>query len=366
MSPELVVGCAIIRRWSLSVKKQSVFVARAGYADLLQQELADLWKIEGTVLGDDALALSTTGKIPHYNETVFARQFLPQAIELPTKDYNKLIDAIFERLNVAYDRPNRKNCHWTLHAFALEDNAANKLAGKIEKDLMARIRAKSPVLFKKFLSPEDMADRETEKSDWVLQVYVQSIYKVWFSTGSFTSGISRYVGGILRMKARAGTPSRSGRKLEEALHEMNYAPKEGETAVDLGAAPGGWSFVLARNGASVTSVDALDMDLPNGKDWTKRIEHLRSNGLTYEPSKPVDWMCCDMIIASDETLKVLKRWLDKGLMNKFVVNLKLPKNDPWGAIKRGLDLLATHEWKVKRCKHLFHDRHEVTLFGIKS
>jgi len=360
------VGCALFRRWSLLAKKQSVFVARAGYADLLQQELADVWKLQVNLLDQDAVALSTAGQLPLYNDTVFARQFLPQAIELPTKDYNKLIDAIFERLKIAYDRPNRKNCYWTLHAFALEDNASNKLAGKIEKDLMARIRTKLPVLYKKYLSPEDMVDREKEKSDWVLQVYVQSIYKVWFSTGSFASGISRYVGGILRMKARAGTPSRSGRKLEEALHEMGCLPKQGETAVDLGAAPGGWSFVLARNGASVTSVDALDMDLPKGKDWTKRIEHLRSNGLTYEPSKPVDWMCCDMIVASDETLKVLKRWLDKGLMNKFVVNLKLPKKDPWDAIKRGLDLLDEYDWIVKRCKHLFHDRHEVTVFGIRN
>jgi 23S rRNA C2498 (ribose-2'-O)-methylase RlmM len=341
-------------------------VARAGYADLLRQELEDLWKLESHLLDDDAVAVSASAKIPLCNETVFARQFLPQAIELSTKDYNKLIDAIFDRLKIAYDRPNRKNCHWTMHSFALEDNASNKLAGKIEKDVMARIRAKLPVLHKKYLSPEDMADREMEKSDWVLQVYVQSVDKVWFSTGSFSSGISRYVGGILRMKARAGTPSRSGRKLEEALHEMNDLPKPGETAVDLGAAPGGWSFVLARSGVTVTSVDALDMDLPEGKEWTKRIEHLRSNGLTYEPSKPVDWMCCDMIVASDETLKILKRWLDKELMNKFVVNLKLPKTDPWGAIKRGLDLLNQYNWKVKRCKHLFHDRHEVTVFGIRS
>ncbi len=350
----------------LTIKKQSVYVARAGYAELLAQELANRWQTECTRLGEDALAISATEKLPLFSDTVFARQFLPQASELPTASYENLISVIIQRLKVACERPNRKSCHWTLHAFALEDNSANKLAGKIEKDLLALIRAKLPSLYRRYLSPDEMADRLDEKSDWVLQIYVQSVNEIWFSTGSFVSGISRYVGGILRMRARTGTPSRSGRKLEEALHEMKCTPEPGETAVDLGAAPGGWSFVLARHGASVISVDALDMNLPQGKAWTQRIEHLRVNGLSFEPSRPVDWLCCDMIVASDETLKVLKHWLDKGLMKKFVVNLKLPKNDPWGAIKRGLDLLGQYQWQKSGCKHLFHDRHEVTLFGIRA
>jgi 23S rRNA (cytidine2498-2'-O)-methyltransferase len=67
--------------------------------------------------------------------------------------------------------------------------------------------------------------------------------------------------GIPRLRMHADAPSRSALKLEEALlvlldeRERKALLREGMRAADLGAAPGGWTWVLLRNGLRVQSVD---------------------------------------------------------------------------------------------------------------
>lgn len=70
---------------------------------------------------------------------------------------------------------------------------------------------------------------------FVIQIYVASTDAI----GSFGAIVSPYFGGTLRMRARTGPPFRRALKLLEAFHELDRYPKDGEAAVDLGAAPGG-------------------------------------------------------------------------------------------------------------------------------
>ena len=59
---------------------------------------------------------------------------------------------------------------------------------------------------------------------------------------------------------KVGPPSRAYRKVWEALAVLGRHPQPGERCVDLGAAPGGWTWALARLGADVVAVDKADMD----------------------------------------------------------------------------------------------------------
>src|SRR5690606_36831402 len=67
--------------------------------------------------------------------------------------------------------------------------------------------------------------------------------------------------GIPRLRLHHEAPSRSALKLEEALlvlldeRERDQWLKPGMHAADLGAAPGGWTWVLARHGVHVTAID---------------------------------------------------------------------------------------------------------------
>ncbi|HTH14376.1 MAG TPA: SAM-dependent methyltransferase, partial [Spirochaetia bacterium] len=55
-------------------------------------------------------------------------------------------------------------------------------------------------------------------------------------------------------------PSSAYRKLREALVLAGRWPREGETCLDAGSCPGGWTWVLAELGATVHSVDRAPLD----------------------------------------------------------------------------------------------------------
>ena len=67
--------------------------------------------------------------------------------------------------------------------------------------------------------------------------------------------------GIPRLRMHADAPSRSALKLEEAFlvlldrGERQRLLLPGMRAADLGAAPGGWTWVLTRHGLRVTAID---------------------------------------------------------------------------------------------------------------
>lgn len=154
-------------------------------------------------------------------------------------------------------------------------------------------------------------------------------------------------------------PCRSYYKLEEAWLEAGTAPKRGQTCVDIGAAPGGWTWSALKRGARVTAVDAADLD--------RRIvahpgcDHRRDNGYEFIPDKTVDWLLCDMIVRPMATIGLVERWLEAGLCRGFVVNIKFRGKDPASileAIKRLEERFCLERLRVK---HLFHDRNELTI-----
>jgi 23S rRNA (cytidine2498-2'-O)-methyltransferase len=178
-------------------------------------------------------------------------------------------------------------------------------------------------------------------------------------------------GGIIRLKFPRGAPSRSTLKLEEAfLHFMTAPQRErnlrpGLRAVDLGAAPGGWTWQLVRRHIAVTAVDngAIEPALLD----SGLVEHVRADGFRYAPRKPVDWMVCDIVEQPIRVARLAAHWLAQGWCRYTVFNLKLPMKKRYQEVQRCLELVRTtlneagvaFEW---RCKQLYHDREEVTVF----
>jgi len=176
--------------------------------------------------------------------------------------------------------------------------------------------------------------------------------------------------GIPRLKMPRSAPSRSALKLEEAFWTFLTAPERherlapGMTAVDLGAAPGGWTWQLVRRNIHVTAVDNGPMSralLDSGL-----VEHKRVDGFHYRPRRAVDWLVCDMVEQPHRVTRLVADWLAEGLCREAVFNLKLPMKQRFKAVEECLNLLRTTiarqrvrmEWA---CKQLYHDREEVTV-----
>ncbi len=173
--------------------------------------------------------------------------------------------------------------------------------------------------------------------------------------------------GIPRLKFPRAAPSRSTLKLEEALlwflddKERRRRLVPAMTAVDLGAAPGGWTWQLVRRHLRVTAVDNGPLDpalLDSGL-----VEHLRVDGFRYRPPRPVDWLVCDMVEQPARIAQLAANWLARGDCREAIFNLKLPMKKRYAELGRCRELIADtladlpHRLTLKQ---LYHDREEVT------
>lgn len=175
--------------------------------------------------------------------------------------------------------------------------------------------------------------------------------------------------GIPRLKLPRSAPSRSTLKLEEAFLVFVDRPetmlRPGMSAVDLGAAPGGWTWQLVRRHIRTTAVDNGNLDpalLDSGL-----VTHLRTDGFRFRPSRPVDWLVCDMVEQPSRIARLVADWAADGAFRYAVFNLKLPMNRRYEEVERcrGLieERLAAQGVSHRlRFRQLYHDREEVTGF----
>ncbi|WP_341503438.1 23S rRNA (cytidine(2498)-2'-O)-methyltransferase RlmM [Gallaecimonas sp. GXIMD4217] len=177
--------------------------------------------------------------------------------------------------------------------------------------------------------------------------------------------------GIKRLKFPKDAPSRSTLKLEEAFHYfLSKTQREkrlisGMNAVDLGAAPGGWTYQLVRRGMMVQAVDngPMDEQLMN----SGQVKHIREDGFKYEPKKKnVHWLVCDMIENPKRVANLMCDWFIDGWCHEAIFNLKLPVKRRFHTVAECLDLISErmNEMGVPyglAAKHLYYDREEITV-----
>ncbi len=177
--------------------------------------------------------------------------------------------------------------------------------------------------------------------------------------------------GIMRLKFPADAPSRSTLKLEEAwLFFLSVKERESllapaMTAVDLGAAPGGWTWQLVKRHFRVTAVDNGPMHralLDSGL-----VTHVQEDGFRYRPSRPVDWMVCDIADRPVKVAELAAHWVANGGCRRSIFNLKLPMKKRYQAVLEAIGVIGNvfeqqqlaYELDIK---HLYHDREEVTCY----
>ena len=175
--------------------------------------------------------------------------------------------------------------------------------------------------------------------------------------------------GIPRLRLHADAPSRSALKLEEALlslldeRERDVLLKPGMRAADLGAAPGGWTWVLARHHVHVTAVDNGPLQ-PALLD-TGLVRHLREDGFHWSPERTLDWMVCDMVEQPRRVAARMAEWFRNDWCRHAVFNLKLPMKKRWQEVQLCLDLFVEQADRPLdvRARQLYHDREEITVLA---
>jgi 23S rRNA (cytidine2498-2'-O)-methyltransferase len=157
---------------------------------------------------------------------------------------------------------------------------------------------------------------------------------------------------------RSGPPSRAYLKLWEALTVIDCRPRPGETCLDLGSSPGGWSWALQRMGAHVVSVDKAPLAPDIARlPW---IEHRLESAFALEPRTvgPLDWLFSDVVCYPARLLALVERWLAAGSCHRFVCTLKFQGTTDHDTTRRFAAISGS------QLRHLFHNKHELTWIKI--
>lgn len=161
-------------------------------------------------------------------------------------------------------------------------------------------------------------------------------------------------GEVRFVEDREGPPSRAYLKLWELFTLEGIEPGPGQRVLDLGSSPGGWTWVLARLGCHVISVDKAPLDpriaaLPNVEVRTES-----AFGLDPRDVGPVDWLLSDVICYPSRLLALVERWRAAGAATRFVCTLKFQGETDHATAARFAAIEGS------RLRHLSCNRHELT------
>lgn len=175
--------------------------------------------------------------------------------------------------------------------------------------------------------------------------------------------LSRFPGGRVSVPEDPRPPSRAYQKLVEAELRLGFKIRQGETVVDLGASPGGWTFVALDRGAQVTAVDRS----PLRSDLMRRqgLCFVKGDGFSHRPQAAVDWLLSDIIAFPERSIDLIDRWVSNRWCRRFIVSVKFKGTDDYlrlETLKRILERSGA-EFSLRR---LDHGKNEVAAFGDLS
>lgn len=295
----------------------------------------------------------------HWKEWIFVRQWwcISEIIDLQGPDRIAPIMGVAKAIFEKSPTPFSEVC------FEVPDSndgrQSTALAGRLE-----------PIL-EQALTQANMFEPDSDGPR--LMVFLASAIQGFVGVG--TDRNAPWPMGFPRLRFPGEAPSRSTLKLAEAF-EVFLSPREqelylrpGMTAVDLGAAPGGWTWQLLSRGMRVQAID--NGPLKGGVLGHPGVTHLRTDGFRFRPQQCVDWLVCDMVEQPRRVAELMLDWLLKDHARSAIFNLKLPMKKRLEEVRQCVDLIqkGLEDAGIRPrllARQLYHDREEITLLVRKE
>jgi 23S rRNA (cytidine2498-2'-O)-methyltransferase len=163
-------------------------------------------------------------------------------------------------------------------------------------------------------------------------------------------------GEVTFVEDKSGPPNRAYLKLWELFTLTGVHPGPGDLCLDLGASPGGWSWVLARLGARVFAVDKAPLD--PAVAGLANVESCRGSGFSLDPEDVgrADWLFSDMACYPERLFALIARWREAKACVNFVCTLKFQGTTDQATAAAFAAIPGA------RLLHLWHNKHELTWF----
>jgi 23S rRNA (cytidine2498-2'-O)-methyltransferase len=165
-------------------------------------------------------------------------------------------------------------------------------------------------------------------------------------TSPFVNGAAPFI------EDKTRPPNRAYLKLWESLTLLGRYPKAGERCLDLGASPGGWTWVAARLGAHVLAIDRSPLAPKIARLPT--VEFKSGNAFAFAPDSSIDWLLCDVAAYPVKLWQYVEKWLERDTRPQFICTVKCQGEPDWKTLARFAAVPGS------RLLHLHHNKHELT------
>ena len=160
--------------------------------------------------------------------------------------------------------------------------------------------------------------------------------------------------------------SRAEFKLAEAFDYFKIDVKNMgiRLALDIGAAPGGFSYQMAKRGIFV---DAVDPGLLDNKLTDKHITHIKKKIEDFSTEKVYDIITNDMNISPLESARIIVKLKENIRTNGIIImTIKCINRRSYSYYMKQARMELMDSFSDFQFKHLPHNRAELTLFCIRK
>ncbi len=173
--------------------------------------------------------------------------------------------------------------------------------------------------------------------------------------------LSNWAGGMRRFAREEGQVSRSEFKLLEAFEVFGLELPARGVALDLGAAPGGWTRLLRQRDQYVTAVDPGELDPRLASDRGIRHLHITAEHYLEEGPDRFDLIVNDMRMDARDSARLMVAYARFLYPHGWaLLTLKLPEQERAPIIEQALAILR-RAYRVEGARQLFHNRSEITV-----
>lgn len=174
--------------------------------------------------------------------------------------------------------------------------------------------------------------------------------------------LSSWAGGMRRFAREEGQISRAEFKLLEAIEVFGLELPPRGIALDLGAAPGGWTRVLRQRGQYVTAIDPGELDPRLRSD--RGVRHLRITAEQYLQQGPdrYDLIVNDMRMDARDSARLMVAYAPYLRSHGWaLMTLKLPEQQRRPVLEQAFAILR-RAYRIAGARQLFHNRSEITVW----
>ncbi len=219
---------------------------------------------------------------------------------------------------------------------------------------------------------EETGAVESIKKPQVVVSLICTMEKAYLGIYLTTDNLSDWPGGARHFAHLPEQISRAEFKLLEALEVFGVTLPSQGLALDLGAAPGGWTRMLLEAGMQVVAVDPAKLDVRLLRQ--PRLDNYRGYAEDYleealKRRRKFNVITNDMRMDAREAARLLVQASACLLSDGFIISvLKLPHEtseiDPLKNLNEALRLLQRH-FAIVQARQLFHNRQEVTVLTAR-